>query len=171
MKKRIAMISVLGAAWIATLIFTQFNIYGIFTQYLLVELLPGKGLAAVVVLGVLCLVAAGIMFAFRRTGIGFYILMLGMLLPLNVALWSVRDHARMTRMTELQQALEPLRQRGALPEDLRGTSLQRLTSGPFGMDRISYRKSDAHYTIDSYAVPLGPFILYSSDRADWYYEE
>jgi hypothetical protein len=41
----------------------------------------------------------------------------------------------------------------------------------FGIDRIEYELNGNDYKIRSYGVLLGPFELYSSQRAEWYYEE
>jgi len=172
MRKQIAIIAGLGIALIAAILFTQFTFPGILSQVIIFELLPWSSSVTVIVFATAALAILAATLATRRhilLGVVSF-LILG-LLPLNSALWGVRDRGREARMKELQQELEYLRQSEKLPESLADTPLEAVAAGLFKIDRIGYSRSDLHYTIESYGVPLGPFSLYGSERDEWYFEE
>jgi hypothetical protein len=175
MKKSKKLIAITAATivWIFTFLIFQFTFPGILFVALVFELIPGNDLIGVMLLGLVSIsLFIATYFMHRMFILGLILCLFLGLLPFNGSLWFFRDHLRSERMVKIQQTLEILRLKNQLPSALSDTpSLKNLSAGLFGIDRIFYEVNGNNYIIRSYSVPLGPRELYSSERAEWYYEE
>jgi hypothetical protein len=160
-------------AWILALLFLQFTFPGFVFQAIIYAIIPGNDLVSIIVLAVLCIsILVTFLLLRRKVVIGIIAFFFVGLIPLNGSLWFLRDNLRNERMVNAQSILEKLRSENKLPMSLSETpNLQKLQAGPFGVDRIWYKKDGNNFIIRSYSVPVGPFELYSSNRAEWYFEE
>ena len=159
--------------WILALLFLQFTFPGFVFQAIIYAIIPGNDLVSIIVLAVLCIsILVTFLLLRRKIVIGIIAFSFVGLIPINGSLWFLRDNLRNERMVNVQSILEKLRSENKLPMSLLETpNLKKLQAGPFGIDHIWYKKEGNNYIIRSYCVPVGPFELYSSNRAEWYSEE